>query len=125
MSDIDKTAVRDAATVIVLRDPDRPHVLMGQRGKTAAFMPDKFVFPGGAVDAAYLANKVLLGGHFAITRGMSDVEDAALLMQGFDGSATSTQAGFDQTDAVYADILSGADDGFLMQLVGIADTPLV
>ena len=80
---------------------------------------------GGAVDAAYLANKVLLGGHFAITRGMSDVEDAALLMQGFDGSATSTQAGFDQTDAVYADILSGADDGFLMQLVGIADTPLV
>jgi 8-oxo-dGTP pyrophosphatase MutT (NUDIX family) len=51
MTDIDKTAVRDASTVIVLRDPDRPHVLMGQRGKTAAFMPDKFVFPGGAVDA--------------------------------------------------------------------------
>ncbi len=48
---IDKTAIRDAATVIVLRDrTTRPRVLMGQRGAKAAFMPNKFVFPGGAVD---------------------------------------------------------------------------
>jgi 8-oxo-dGTP pyrophosphatase MutT (NUDIX family) len=47
----DKTAIRDAATVIVLRDREtRPRVLMGQRGAKAAFMPNKFVFPGGAVD---------------------------------------------------------------------------
>ncbi|WHZ34331.1 NUDIX hydrolase [Sagittula sp. MA-2] len=47
----DKTALRDAATVIVLRDRrTRPRVLMGQRGAKAAFMPNKFVFPGGAVD---------------------------------------------------------------------------
>ncbi len=47
----DKTAIRDAATVIVLRDRQtRPRVLMGQRGAGAAFMPSKFVFPGGAVD---------------------------------------------------------------------------
>ena len=50
---IDKTAIRNASTVIVLRDRHRdPHVLMGQRGSSAAFMPDKFVFPGGAVDDA-------------------------------------------------------------------------
>lgn len=49
---IGKSAVRDAATVIVLRDTDTdPHILMGQRGANAAFMPNKFVFPGGAVDA--------------------------------------------------------------------------
>ncbi|WP_272010511.1 NUDIX hydrolase [Roseovarius sp. ZX-A-9] len=49
---VDKSRLRDAATVIVLRDPtSAPHVLMGQRGAQAAFMPNKFVFPGGAVDA--------------------------------------------------------------------------
>jgi len=46
-----KDALRDAATVILVRrDQELPRVLMGQRGKAAAFMPSKFVFPGGAVD---------------------------------------------------------------------------
>ncbi|MCR9125161.1 MAG: NUDIX hydrolase [Rhodobacteraceae bacterium] len=48
---IDKSAIRNAATVIVLRDRDQsPAILMGQRGAKAAFMPNKFVFPGGALD---------------------------------------------------------------------------
>jgi 8-oxo-dGTP pyrophosphatase MutT (NUDIX family) len=49
-------AIRPAATVILVRHmPDGPRVLMGQRGARAAFMPEMFVFPGGAVDPEDLA----------------------------------------------------------------------
>lgn len=44
---------RPAATVILLRrGADGARVLMGQRGAEAAFMPSKYVFPGGGLDPA-------------------------------------------------------------------------
>jgi 8-oxo-dGTP pyrophosphatase MutT (NUDIX family) len=47
-----QAAIRAAATVVLLQHGPVPAVLMGQRGAEAAFMPSKYVFPGGAVDAA-------------------------------------------------------------------------
>lgn len=47
---------RHAASLLVLqRGSDGPELLMGLRGARHRFMPNKLVFPGGAVDRADLA----------------------------------------------------------------------
>jgi len=44
---------RDAATLLIVRrEGSEPRVLMGKRAASHKFMPNKFVFPGGKVDAA-------------------------------------------------------------------------
>ncbi len=50
MTDAQTPAIRDAAAVVLLRRDGPPRVLMGQRGRNAAFMPSKVVFPGGGMD---------------------------------------------------------------------------
>ena len=100
-------------------------------GSEAGLTPNAFILAvlegakaatGSADDAAYLANKAALGSHFALTLGMSDVDAARHVMQGFDGTEASLVEGRAESDAVYASVLAGESDAFLMQLVGTADT---
>jgi 8-oxo-dGTP pyrophosphatase MutT (NUDIX family) len=50
---------RDAATLIIVRHDDAmPKVLLGQRHNRHAFMPNKFVFPGGRLDTSDMRTKV-------------------------------------------------------------------
>jgi 8-oxo-dGTP pyrophosphatase MutT (NUDIX family) len=50
---------RDAATLIIVRHDDAmPKVLLGQRHDSHAFMPNKFVFPGGRLDTSDMRTKV-------------------------------------------------------------------
>ena len=45
------TIVRDAATIVLARDgEDGVEVYLTRRGASAAFMPDRYVYPGGRVD---------------------------------------------------------------------------
>ena len=44
---------KDSATLILVRrGPAAPRILMGQRASGHSFMPNKYVFPGGRLDAA-------------------------------------------------------------------------
>ena len=73
------TPIKDAASIILLRQTDDgPAVLMGQRGAAAAFMPSKFVFPGGAVDRDDYDIEVAQQGQIAGARDESDVPTPAL-----------------------------------------------
>lgn len=72
--------IRDAASVILVRRRDgAPQVLMGQRGAAAVFMPDKFVFPGGALDAGdhALADAAQVDPDTALALAVDTAQDVA------------------------------------------------
>lgn len=66
---------RDAATLIVIdrRGRGGPKVLMGRRNPNLAFMPGKFVFPGGRIE---LGDR-----HMPVAGALPDYAEAALTRQ--------------------------------------------
>lgn len=63
---------RDAATLMVVdRSGAAPKVLMGRRHMRHAFMPGKFVFPGGRVEA--------FDGRMPVVSGLAPVQEERLL----------------------------------------------
>jgi 8-oxo-dGTP pyrophosphatase MutT (NUDIX family) len=60
---------KDAATLIIIdRAGGEPKVLLGRRHASHVFMPGKFVFPGGAVDAADRGVPMAASLHDAVAR---------------------------------------------------------
>ena len=83
--------VKNAATIIVLRGShENSKILMGQRGEGASFMPNKFVFPGGAVDngdSGIIPNdridkEMLLNLKIKSESGIESAQDVASLADG-------------------------------------------
>lgn len=77
----------------------------------------------GSPDRAYLDTKVDIGAYFAVHRGMSDTSNAAAAMALFDGSQDSVSSAVAAIDGYYQDALDPNSGEFLMQVVGVLDSP--
>ncbi len=78
-----------------------------------------------ARDQQYLADKTDIGAYFAVSKGMSDLDDAADVMMLFDGSQNSVTAAFDAVDGHYTDALDPGSGDFLMPLLGLSQDGFV
>jgi hypothetical protein len=74
-------------------------------------------------DFGYLEGKTALGLYFATERGMSDVEDANAVFDGFTGSLDSLTAGKAVVDAFYAEASDPSTGDLLIQMTGLIDDP--
>ena len=74
----------------------------------------------GSSDALTLANKQAVGGHFALTQGLSDVAWAKTVMAGVTSAASSVASANAATDGFAAMAASGSTSELVVQIVGIA-----
>lgn len=74
---------------------------------------------GSAADSQYLANKELVGTHFAITHGLTNVEWARAVESGVNVSRESVTTANQQTDIFAATAATSTSSELVVQLVGV------
>ncbi len=74
----------------------------------------------GSADALTLANKQAVGGHFALSQGLSDVEWSKTVMAGVSSAPSSVASANMATDNFAAMAASGSTSELVIQIVGIA-----
>lgn len=105
---------RRAASVVVVRNgPQGVEVLLLRRASKAAFAPDRYVFPGGSVDASdQRLPAIETGKHFAgavddvVVAGVRETCEEALILLAVDGSGAP--ASVEDARAVRTALAGGA-----------------
>ena len=76
--------------------------------------------PGGnAADAQYIANKEVVGGHFALTQGLNNATWARTVESAVNGTASTVTAANAQTDAFAVVAATPATSELVVQITGI------
>lgn len=95
-------------------------VLQGVKAPAPADATQEFLDQKQA-DQAFLEAKTDIGTLFAVERGMSNVDDAAMVMAMFDGSAGSFDDAIEAVNTLYGAAQDPVNGEFLMPLVGVSD----
>lgn len=74
-------------------------------------------------DRYNLATKTDIGAYYAVHRGMSNTDNAAAVLDLYDGTQTSIAAAKNAVDDFYAAALNPTEGEFLMPLTGVLDNP--
>ena len=106
----------------ISRDQFILKVLEGAKSELKPELGEDFVNQQLA-DRKYLEDKTDIGAYYAVIRGMSDVDDAIVAMNLFDGSDASITDAVAVIDGFYADALNPDTGDFLMPLIGVLDDP--
>lgn len=89
-----------------------------------AMLAGAFAPSGGALDSQYLLNRNAVGTYFAVTQGLSDLEDARSVANAVDVSAASIQDALRLVDLHAAAANSAESSELVVQLTGLFTRPV-